>query len=106
MTRLTALGLLLEITEFDARIRLFEDHDDPYGAQGDYTIAYAKACIENPSCIGFTVWGLSDAATWFDFVPPFRWMPPNDPLLFDTELRPKPAYTGIIAALNSRPTNK
>ena len=106
MTRLTALGLLLEITEFDARIRLFEDHDDPYGAQGTYTAAYARACIENPSCIGFTVWGLSDAATWFDFVPPFRWMPPNDPLLFDTELRPKPAYTGIIAALNSRPTNK
>jgi len=96
------LGLLLEVTEFDARIRLFEDEDDPYQAQGEYTAAYVAACIENPACIGFTVWGLSDASTWFDFVPPFTWMRPNDPLLFDTELRPKPAYDGIRKALTAR----
>ena len=96
------MGLLVEITEFDARIRLFEDSDDPYQAQGDYTTAYAAVCIENPSCVGFTVWGLSDATTWFDSVPPFRWMLPNDPLLFDTELRPKPAYHGIKTALKRR----
>ena len=102
MNRVTDLGLLFEITEFDARIRLFEDHEDPYQAQGDYTTSYAAACIENPSCIGFTVWGLSDAATWFDHVPPFMWMLPNDPLLFDTELRPKPGYNGILQALTHR----
>jgi len=102
LTRITDLGLLVEITEFDARIRLFEDSDDPYQAQGDYTTAYAVACIENPSCVGFTVWGLSDASTWFDSIPPFRWMLPNDPLLFDTELRPKPAYHGIKIALKRR----
>jgi endo-1,4-beta-xylanase len=100
--RVADLGLLLEITEFDARIRLFEDEVDPYQAQGEYTAAYAAACIVNPACIGFTAWGLSDASTWFDFVPPFTWMRPNDPLLFDTELRPKPAYDGIRKALSIR----
>ncbi|MCH2664670.1 endo-1,4-beta-xylanase, partial [bacterium] len=100
LERVSSLGLLTEITEFDARIRLFEGAGDPYQAQGDYTTAYARACIENPDCIGFTVWGMSDAVTWYDWVPPFSWMPPNDPLIFDTELRPKPAVRGIIEALN------
>ena len=100
LERVSSLGLLTEITEFDARIRLFEGADDPYQAQGAYTTAYARACIENPDCIGFTVWGMSDALTWYDWVPPFSWMPPNDPLIFDTELRPKPAVRGIIEALN------
>ena len=99
LTRVTGQGLLVEVTEFDARIRLFEDTPDPYQAQGDYTTAYASACIDNPSCIGFTVWGLSDASTWFDFVPPFKWIQPNDPLLFDANLNPKPAVGGIVAAL-------
>lgn len=100
--RVADLGLLVEVTEFDARIRLFEEAEDPYRAQGEYTAAYAGACIETPACIGFTAWGLSDAGTWFDFVPPFRWMPPNDPLLFDTELRPKPAVWKVVSALSKR----
>lgn len=102
MKRVTDMGLLFEMTEFDARIRLFENADDPYQAQGDYTAAYAAACIENPRCIGFTVWGLSDGATWFDWVPPFSSMLPNDPLIFDKDLHPKPAVTGIVNALNTR----
>jgi len=100
--RVADLGLLVEVTEFDARIRLFEGSDDPYQAQGDYTADYASACIENPACIGFTVWGLSDRSTWFDFVPPFMWMRPNDPLLFDTEGRPKPAVSGIVTSFAQR----
>ena len=35
--RITDLGLLVEITEFDACIRLFEGSDDPYQAQKNYT---------------------------------------------------------------------
>ena len=72
---------------------------DPCRAQGDYSANYAKISIENPSCIGFTVWGLSDGA-WYDFVPPF--MPPNDPLIFDADLQPKPAVHGILEALSAR----
>lgn len=101
--RVANLGLLVEVTEFDARIRLFGEEPDPYQAQGDYMAEYARICIENPACIGFTVWGLSDASTWFDWVPPFNKMVPNDPLLFDMNLRPKPAYAQIREALRNRP---
>lgn len=101
--RIADLGLLVEVTEFDARIRLFGEEPDPYQAQGDYTAEYARICIENPACIGFTVWGLSDASTWFDWVTPFNKMRPNDPLLFDVNLKPKPAYAQIREALEKRP---
>ncbi len=100
--RIAALGLRFEVTEFDARIRLFDSADDPYQAQGDYIGEYARICIEHPACTGFAFWGLSDRATWFDFVPPFRWMRPNDPLLFDIEGQPKPAYQTIVETLQSR----
>ncbi len=102
VNRVTEQGLLFEVTEFDARIRLFDAAEDPYQAQADYMTEYARICIENPSCTGFTFWGLSDARTWFDFVPPFKWMPPNDPLLFDLNSHPKPAYFRILELLESR----
>jgi len=101
--RVADLGLLVEVTEFDARIRLFGEEPDPYQAQGDYMAEYARICIENPACIGFTVWGLSDASTWFDWVTPVNRMLPNDPLLFNVNLRPKPAYTKIRESLRNRP---
>lgn len=101
--RIADLGLLVEVTEFDARIRLFGEELDPYQAQGDYMAEYARICIESPACIGFTLWGLSDASTWFDWVPPFSRMLPNDPLLFDVNSRPKPAYAQIREALKNRP---
>ena len=63
---------------------------------------YARVCIEHPSCIGFTFGGLTDAASWYDYFVPFRWMTPNEPLLFDAELRPKPGYFGMLDALASR----
>ena len=69
----------------------------------DYMAEYARICIESPACIGFTLWGLSDASTWFDWVPPFNRMLPNDPLLFDVNSRPKPAYAQIREALKNRP---
>lgn len=100
--RISRLGLLFEVTEFDARIRLFDAADDPYQAQSDYISEYAQICIENPSCRGFTFWGLTDRVTWFDYVPPFKWMPPNDPLLFDVNSRPKPAYIRIHQFLAGR----
>jgi len=100
--RIADLGLVFEVTEFDARIRLFDAFENPYQAQGDFLASYAKICIDHPAGIGFTVWGLSDASTWFDFVPPFSRMLPNDPLMLDAELRPKPGYWGLAGALKIR----
>ena len=42
-----------------------------------------------------TLWGLLDSDSWLiDF-----WGNPEWPLLFDSQLRPKPAYYGFLEAL-------
>jgi endo-1,4-beta-xylanase len=106
MHRIAELGLFVEITELDVRVRLFSDDPDPYAAQGRYFRDLATACAKQPACRGITVWGISDRFTWIDEEPPFRWMKPNDPLLFDQDLRRKPAYLGLVEALRQAPTTR
>jgi endo-1,4-beta-xylanase len=85
---------------------LFSDSPDPYAAQGRYFEELAAACLKQPACRGITLWGISDRFTWIDEIPPFKWMKPNDPLLFDAELRRKPAYFGLIDALRHPPATR
>ncbi|HTV18388.1 MAG TPA: endo-1,4-beta-xylanase [Polyangiaceae bacterium] len=106
MHRIAELGLFIEITELDVRLRLFADDPDPYAAQGRYFRDLAAACARQPACRGITLWGISDRFTWIDEEPPFRWMQPNDPLLFDQDNRRKPAYLGIIDALRRAPPTR
>jgi endo-1,4-beta-xylanase len=93
------LGLNVEITELDIRLLLFDEFDDPYQAQGDQYYEIVKACLEDPSCNGVTMWGLSDDINWMDKVPPFQWKSPNAPNILDEDLNIKPAFTGIWKAL-------
>ena len=94
------LGLKIEITELDARLRLFGGHDDPYQAQGDFYEAFVAACLENPLCSGLTIWGISDRHSWYDGIGVFKLHRPNASNLFDEMLAPKPAYQGVVNALS------
>jgi endo-1,4-beta-xylanase len=95
-------GLAIELTEMDVRLRIFGEADDPYAAQGEHYRALVEACLTVEACQGLTVWGISDAATWLDELPPFRWLGPNAPLLFDEEMYRKPAYEGVLQAVRTR----
>lgn len=106
LRRFTELGLFVEITELDARLRLFSDSPDPYAAQGRFFQEITAACLRVPRCRGITVWGISDRFSWFDSFPPFQWMKPNEPLLFDHDGRRKPAYTGVVEALQQAPAER
>lgn len=46
-------------------------------------------CATEPACRGVSTWGISDKYTWY--------APEEEPLLFDMNWQPKPAYEGAIA---------
>ncbi|MDG2169735.1 MAG: endo-1,4-beta-xylanase [Opitutales bacterium] len=99
------LELKVEITELDVRLRLFGNEKDPYQAQGDQFKKIVEVCLNDPACIGVTLWGLTDRNNWMDSVPPFKWKSPNAPNMFDEDMNRKPAYLGIWNALNEATSN-
>ena len=88
MRRFRELGVEVAVTEMDVR------KDSPGGPgaesarQAGVYGQYAKACRLEPSCGSFTVWGVGDRYSWYT-------NPTLEPLLFDRNLRAKPAYTAV-----------
>lgn len=80
--RLAALGVEVEITELDARLRLFAEAANPHLAQAEYYRDIVKTCYAISACKGVTFWGLHDQDAWHKEIP---WMfpNPNAPYLFD-----------------------
>jgi GH35 family endo-1,4-beta-xylanase len=56
------------------------------------------ACIAEPACTAVTVWGITDKFSWLNGQTCASAMG----LLFDASYAKKPAYTGVLDALNGR----
>lgn len=95
MQRLASLGLLVNISEMDVRIR-----DVPGTPQARLDVqksvyhSIVGVCVAQPRCDGVTFWGFTDAHSWID-----AQFGADDPLLFDDQYAVKPAYFGVLDAL-------
>jgi endo-1,4-beta-xylanase len=95
MSRLASLGLLVNISEMDVRIRnLPGTLEARLDAQKSVYRSIVGVCVAEPRCDGVTFWGFTDAHSWID-----AQFGADDPLLFDEQYAAKPAYYGVLDAL-------
>lgn len=100
--RLGELGLQVQITEIDVRYA-GEGTDETFQRQaGDYR-RVLEACLDSEYCTAFIVWGVSDRFTWLrNSNLGFYNNPTVEPLLFDEDYQPKPAYYAVADLLARR----
>ncbi len=99
LDQIAALGFSVEFTEVDCRLRMFDGAADPYTAQAEAVADLVSVARAHPACHGVTFWGLSDRGNWYDELPPFSLLRPNDPYLWDDAMRPKPVHAAVARAL-------
>ena len=105
---IAARGLKIVITELDV-----DDRGAPADPElRDKSVAgiyerFLAVALDEPAVAALVTWGLSDAYSWYDlgYFPEFARPDhlPQRPLLFDAELRPKPAFHAVLSALQHAP---
>lgn len=93
--RLTDLGLEVQFTEVDVRLR--DSSDLSLRAQADIYENLLDACLREPACTLFQTWGFTDRYSWVpDAFPGY-----GSALPFDENYRKKPAYNAMLKRLQS-----
>lgn len=100
--RLGELGLQVQITEIDIRFE-GEPNDAILEDQADDYQGALEACLSSEACTAFVVWGVSDKFSWLRGENlGFFHNPVVEPLLFDDNYQPKPAYFALRETLANR----
>jgi len=95
MAKYAELGLEVQITEMDVSckdnsIEEFEKQAEVYGIA-------LRACLDSPNCKGFLLWGFGDKLSWRD---------DRYALIYDADLKPKPAYYTLLDVLKEYDAKK
>lgn len=99
LSRFAALGVDVEITELNVHTWRFEgDRDDRLAEQGEAYGAAVRACLSVSACPAVTVWLFTDR---YPTTVESLFGRDGEPLLFDDEYVPKPAYGAVLAALRA-----
>jgi endo-1,4-beta-xylanase len=98
MQRLAALGLLVNISEMDVRIRTAPGSTaQRLDLQKHVFHDIVAVCAAEARCHAVTFWGFSDKHSWID-----AFFGADNPLLFDEGYRAKPAFFGVEDAFLGR----
>jgi len=89
-------NLKVEVTEIDVYQGPEGSFQDPYENQKTIFYNIAHACLKDPVCTNFTVWGMTDDITWLRGA---QGLSDANPVLFDGQYKKKPAYYGVLKAL-------
>ena len=98
------LGLSILITELDV-----DDHALPANISvRDALVArqyynYLSFILQFKSVKTVLTWGLTDRFTWLSKYSPRKDGQPVRPLLYDADLRPKPAFDAVLRTVNEAP---
>ncbi len=96
MKRFGELGVDVYVTEFDVNMHSVVGSED-YKNQLQASIYYdmMRACIESKVCHSFSILGITDKETWYNYMG----FQDGNPLPFDRNYNPKPAYYSLYDAL-------
>lgn len=90
LERFARLGLEIHITEMDVRLSGPGSRAERLEKQAQIYQEVLQICLRQPRCKAFTLWGVTDGHSW---------RAASEPLIFDTDYRPKPAYFALQRAL-------
>lgn len=96
MQRFAAIGLGVYVTEFDVTVNDF--HGSEEEKQTRQAVIYhdmLRACVESGVCKSFALLGITDKETWYNEL----CCPASNPLPFDDNYNPKPAFWAMREAL-------
>ena len=98
IARLGALGVTIHITEMD--VSVLKLSGNKLAVQADIYANILQTCLATPVCTALLTWNLDDGHTWLSGR--YAGSENDAPLLFDRELRPKPALDELRKVLAAR----
>jgi len=97
MKRFGELGLKVYVTELDVNMNDVQaDQEARDKIQANIYYEVMRACIESEVCNSFALLGITDKETWYNYLPG---TPNANPLIFDANYNPKPAFHSLRNAL-------
>ncbi|WP_214408443.1 endo-1,4-beta-xylanase [Sphaerisporangium fuscum] len=94
--RFADLGVDVALTELDIRMQTPSDSGKLSTQRSDYNKVFT-ACLAVSRCVGITIWGITDKYSWVPDTFPGQ----GAALPYDENYNAKPAYSGILDALNA-----
>jgi endo-1,4-beta-xylanase len=90
-------GVKVHITEMDV-YQGSGSAPEAFAKQRDIFYNVVHTCMKDSNCIGFMTWGIADRYTWLRTTD-WKNFPDAKPVLFDDDFKRKPAYYGVLQAL-------